>query len=171
ASFKEHPVPIVQPRSGALRKKTISKFDISEPTLISSTSNVDTIELPEGASLKNGMDGPPPVPPINPKRRGTRKLFGLGRSEMSEDAASYSNYGRSKTPDPWMSRPTPEPDFSAPRARKASNAGFAASEFESNSTPVLQQYGFPSSSGTPTSPERVERAPMPQNAPMEGGMF
>ncbi|RMX95419.1 hypothetical protein D0868_11743 [Hortaea werneckii] len=172
ASFKEHPVPIVQPRSGALRKKTISKFDISEPTLISSTSNVDTIELPEGASLKNGMDGPPPVPPINPKRRGTRKLFGLGRSEMSEDATSYSNYGRSKTPDPWMSRPTPEPDFSAPRVRKASNAGFAASEFESNSTPALQQYGFPAHlHGGPTSPERVERAPMPQNAPMEGGMF
>ncbi|KAI7277182.1 hypothetical protein KC335_g79 [Hortaea werneckii] len=175
ASFKEHPMPIVQPRSGALRKKTISKFDISEPTLISSTSNVDTIELPEGASLRNGMDEPPPVPPINPKRRGTRKLFGLGRSDMSEDAKSYSNYGRSKTPDPWMSRPTPEPDFSSapPQVRKASNAGFAASEFESNSTPALQQYGFPSSSsgaGTPTSPERVERAPLPQNAPMEGGI-
>ncbi|KAI7256921.1 hypothetical protein KC319_g4611 [Hortaea werneckii] len=171
ASFKEHPVPIVQPRSGALRKKTISKFDISEPTLISSTSNVDTIELPEGASLRNGMDEPPPVPPINPKRRGTRKLFGLGRSEMSEDATSYSNFGRSKTPDPWMSRPTPEPDFSsAPQVRKASTPGLAASEFESNSTPALQQYGFPSSGG-PVSPERVERAPLPQNAPMEGGMF
>ncbi|KAB8338733.1 hypothetical protein FH972_021678 [Carpinus fangiana] len=34
--------------------KTVFKSDISEPTLLSSTSNVDTVDLPAGASLRNG---------------------------------------------------------------------------------------------------------------------
>ncbi|KAF2457910.1 hypothetical protein BDY21DRAFT_19030 [Lineolata rhizophorae] len=66
------------------RKKSINKHDISEPTLISSTSNVDTIELPPGASLKNGIDEqPPPVPPINPRRR----RFGFGRTENYDNSS------------------------------------------------------------------------------------
>lgn len=168
-------MPIIQPRSGVLRKKTVSKLSISEPTLISSTSNVDTVDLPEGASLRNGMDSPPPVPPINPKRRTTRKVFGLGRSGMSADALNYSNFGRSKTPDPWMSRATPEADFAATRTVRQASDGrpgiHPQQGFENHSTPALLQYGIPQP--TPTgSPERIERSPMPQHhAAMEGGMF
>ncbi|KAK4542595.1 hypothetical protein LTR36_006643 [Oleoguttula mirabilis] len=166
-------MPIIQPRSGVLRKKTISKMSISEPTLISSTSNVDTVDLPEGASLKNGMDSPPPVPPINPKRRATRKVFGLARSGVSDDAQNYGNHGRSKTPDPWMSRVTPEPDFSVSRAVRQASDGrpgiHPQQGFENHSTPALLQYGVPQPAG---SPERVERSPVPQHhAAMEGGMF
>ncbi|KAF2097026.1 hypothetical protein NA57DRAFT_57636 [Rhizodiscina lignyota] len=59
------------------RKRSIQKSEISEPTLISTTSVVDTVNLPPGASLKNGLDeAAPPVPPINPRRR----MFGFGRS-------------------------------------------------------------------------------------------
>lgn len=47
------------------RKKTINKADISEPTLISSTSNVDTIDLDKAAKMVQ----PPMVPPLNPRRR------------------------------------------------------------------------------------------------------
>ncbi|KAK5128271.1 hypothetical protein LTR85_002938 [Meristemomyces frigidus] len=166
-------MPIIQPRSGLLRKKTISKLSISEPTLISSTSNVDTVDLPEGASLRNGMDSPPPVPPINPKRRATRKVFGLGRGGISEDAQNYGNYGRSKTPDPWMSRATPEPDFSASRSVRQASDGrpgiHPQQGFENHSTPALLQYGIAQPAG---SPERVERSPVPQHhAAMDGGMF
>ncbi|TKA21951.1 hypothetical protein B0A50_08647 [Salinomyces thailandicus] len=169
ASFKDHALPILQPRSVPLRKKTISKSDISEPTLVSSTSNVDTIDLPDGASLKNGIDAAPPLPPLNPKRRGTRKLFGLGRSEVSDDASNPGNYGRSKTPDPWMSRATAESDLSASRGvRRPSDGRFAPQGFENSSTPALQQYGLPSG---PASPERVQRSLLPQNGPMDGGMF
>lgn len=35
----------------------IKKSDISDPTLIASTSTVDTVPLPQGASLRNGMSG------------------------------------------------------------------------------------------------------------------
>jgi len=188
ASFTPSPMPIIQPRQGALRKKTISKSSISEPTLISSTSNVDTVDLPEGASLKNGMDDttPPPVPPINPKRRGARKLFGLGRGggggggggDMSDDAYNYGNYGRSKTPDPWMVHSTPEPDFdmaaTRPNTQHHNNVARAmpTQGFDNHSTPALQQYGFSPPAPIAASPERVERSPIPQkHGAMEGGMF
>ncbi|KXL51009.1 hypothetical protein M433DRAFT_137247 [Acidomyces richmondensis BFW] len=190
ASFTPPPMPIIQPRQGALRKKTISKSSISEPTLISSTSNVDTIDLPEGASLKNGMDEPPPLPPINPKRRAARKLFGLGRGgggngagtgaggEMSDDAYNYGNFGRSKTPDPWMVRNTPEPDFDMvatrpnPQHHNNTTRVVPKQSFENHSTPALQQYGFSPPPPITASTERVERSPIPEkHGAVEGGMF
>ena len=168
-------LPTIQPRKGMLRKKTVSKFEISEPKLIHSTSNVDTIDLPEGASLQNGMDevaaaaaAAPPVPPINPRRRGTHKMFSKSRSRGLSDEAY--NYGRSKTPDPWMTtRATPEPDFDAVRDPHSRPV---FSEFQNHSSPAVQQYTY---APTATSPERVERSPLPQHhfaqPHMEGGMF
>jgi len=63
------------------RKRSIQKHEISEPTLISTTSVIDTVDLPPEASLRNGMDdvGAPPVPPINPLRR----RFGFGNGNPS----------------------------------------------------------------------------------------
>lgn len=62
------------------RKKSVNKYDISEPTLISSTSRITTVDLPPGASLQNGAESmAPPLPPINPRRRQTRTqtMFGV----------------------------------------------------------------------------------------------
>lgn len=82
-------VPIGKPNGAILRKKTVSKADIGEPTLVSSTSNIDTVELPPGASLKNGMPTPPPVPTANPRRR---KMFGLGRDRSSDELEEKVKY-------------------------------------------------------------------------------
>lgn len=54
------PPPSSAPQNGGTvrgrgRKPTISKADISEPTLIASTSAVTTVDLPPGASLQNGL--------------------------------------------------------------------------------------------------------------------
>jgi hypothetical protein len=60
------------------RKMSIRKSDIGDPILISTTSVVDTVALPTGASLRNGMENmAPAVPPINPRR----KRFGFGRAD------------------------------------------------------------------------------------------
>lgn len=75
------------------RKKSIQKSIISEPMFLSSTSVVDTIELPAGASLRNGMNAPP-LPPVNPKRR----RFGFGRSD-SHGSTSTGSDGRPSTDD------------------------------------------------------------------------
>lgn len=80
------------------RKKHVQKSDISEPTLISMTSVVDTVELPPGASLKNGQEDALSVPPVNPRRR----RFGFGRMESSQEAAAMAHdldeyHGRSSS--------------------------------------------------------------------------
>lgn len=82
------------PRLTSRRKKSINKQDISDPTFLSSTSSVGTIDLPPGASLTNGMEPPhsaypPPVPPFNPRRKRTQTLRqALGRTEKPEHLPS-----------------------------------------------------------------------------------
>lgn len=81
-AFNPDARPPPMPKVGTLRKKSIAKADIGEPVFVSTTSVIDTVNLPPGASLKNGMESaPPPVPPINPRRR-----FGFGRSEHRDPA-------------------------------------------------------------------------------------
>jgi len=63
-------------------KKNINKHDISEPTLVSSTSRMTTVNLPPGASLQNGIESAaPPIPAVNPRRRQTRAMFGMSKKE------------------------------------------------------------------------------------------
>lgn len=165
------PPPQIPPSSGrpngVLRKKTISKGDISEPTLVSSTSTVDTIDLPEGASLKNGMDEPPPVPPINPRRRVGKGLFGLGHRKESDDSIP-SHGSRSKTPDMLSSRPYTEVDFplETPRAPRSQTQSprMPKQSFDQMRSATMPQM----STGSPER-ERV-RSPVPP-VPVEGGMF
>lgn len=160
-------------RTGPLRKKTVNKHEISEPVaLLSSTSNVDTIDLPAGASLKNGMDSPPPLPPVNPRRRATRKLFGLGRSESEESTAQETDMSRSRTPDPWGTA------ASTSRLRNTSNP---PRPFDS--TPALQQYGidqngpptrqFSNAKSPPVRPHNPEQTGYgsPEHPSMEGGFI
>jgi hypothetical protein len=80
-----------------LRKKTINKFDISEPTLVSSTSNIDTVDLPAGASLKNGMDEIYAIEQAAVVSR-RRKLFGFGRDGSSETLREKANDGVTSPP-------------------------------------------------------------------------
>jgi len=76
--------PFSKPLGTILRKKTISKADISDPKLISSTSNIDTVDLPPGASLRNGMDTPSTASG-KPRRRKTQRLFRFGHDGTSDE--------------------------------------------------------------------------------------
>lgn len=67
----------------ANRKRSINKYDISEPRFVSTTSRMTTVNLPPGASLQNGIEVPP-IPPVNPRRK-TRAVFGFGRKEGLSD--------------------------------------------------------------------------------------
>lgn len=85
------------------RKKSVQKSQISEPSLISTTSVVDTVDLPPGASLKNGMDevedNTPPVPAINPLRR-RFGFAGLGKNEqLNLSSVAYADSARSNSTD------------------------------------------------------------------------
>lgn len=145
-----------------IRRKTISKSDISEPTLISSTSNVDTVDLPPGASLKNGIDQAPPIPPINPKRRGTRKLFGLSTKDASDKENEFPKLTQSDPNLILHASPTRTDQGLFP----PSNVVRMPARQES---PVLQQYGFnQAESPERRGPTRAVTAPM---GIREGGMF
>ncbi|KIW08042.1 uncharacterized protein PV09_00986 [Verruconis gallopava] len=98
------------------RKMSIKKSDIGEPVLISTTSVVDTIDLPAGASLKNGME-PPPVPPINPRRK--RFAFGRADTEPPEPPFASASYGSGSQ----SSDEAPKPPRTRHRLKKSSSDG------------------------------------------------
>ena len=122
-------------RPSNYRKHSINKCDISEPTFISCTSSVDTVNLPEGASLSNGMDSPPlqgsapPIPVRDSRRKRTQTLLqALGRAEKPERSlAPYSPSPRSA--DPYEEQSTFSADDEPPqksvrqRLRKTSSEG------------------------------------------------
>ncbi|KAG0649658.1 hypothetical protein D0Z07_3683 [Hyphodiscus hymeniophilus] len=76
-----------QTRAPGARKKSINKSEISEPKFVSTTSRVPTVDLPPGTTLQKGMDAPP-IPPVNPRRRQTRAMFGFGKKEEFEEMHS-----------------------------------------------------------------------------------
>ncbi|KAJ6108510.1 hypothetical protein N7523_009833 [Penicillium sp. IBT 18751x] len=78
------------PGNHMLQKRPINKKLISEPTFVSSTSNVPTVGLPGGSASTV-----PPVPPMNPRRRrGTQTFinaFKHDSSRVSSPAPSISD--------------------------------------------------------------------------------
>ncbi|RAR05085.1 GTPase-activating protein gyp7 [Stemphylium lycopersici] len=173
----------VQPlhRQGVLRKRSIAKSDISEPVFLSTTSVIDTVNLPAGASLKNGSEpDAPPVPPINPMRR----RFGFGRNDGRD--------GQS----PTASDPAVQPGMDIPRApyaeplrtgsadglkeqnppprnrlRKATSEGRSLrgrTPSQLGPSPALPQNGFPGRNNSPPGPTNDQSR---AQQPVEGAMF
>ncbi|RMZ71736.1 Glycosyl hydrolase family 43 [Pyrenophora seminiperda CCB06] len=171
----------VQPfnKQGPLRKKSIAKSEIGEPVFISTTSVIDTVNLPPGASLKNGAEiDAPPVPPINPMRR----RFGFGRGESQSPSnpspydpavqqgmealrAPYSEAFRSESSDA-VYQAVPKS-----RLRKTTSEGKSLrgdGPSQSGPSPAMPQYGFTGRNKSP--PRPINGQPLAQR-PMEGGMF
>ncbi|CAI7613373.1 unnamed protein product [Penicillium viridicatum] len=71
---------------GSLQKRPVNKKQISEPTFVSSTSNVPLVGLPPGSALPSPISAPP-VPPMNPRRRrgtATQTILGAFKSDKSD---------------------------------------------------------------------------------------
>jgi hypothetical protein len=141
-------------RRATNRKMSIKKTEISEPILISTTSVIDTVDLPPGASLMNGMDDVPPVPAFNPRR----KRFGFGRELDTPEPPFMSSQYNSLSADERERQPR-----SKHRLRKSSSDGAKIGLHIR-----AQQQGLAMQS-TPTLPHKLS-PPRNRNA-VEGGMF
>jgi hypothetical protein len=151
------------PTNGTLRKKSINKADISDPIFLSTTSVIDTVSLPAGASLKNG--NPPPLPPINPMRR----RFGFGRT-VTDDPAVHTPYGESTYTN---SSDTLASKESKPRQRlrKTSSEGkslHVKSQVQPETSPAMPSMPFGSRNGSP--PRPINNTTVSQQN-MDGAMF
>ncbi len=154
-----------QSRISTIRKRSINKSDISEPRFISSTSRVTTVNLPPGSSLQNGAElYAPPIPPVNPRRRQTRAIFGtlMGRKDEYDGIHSMPSATQSTeemstfSADESESKPKPRQ-----KLRKSSSEGGnlnARARQAMLATPSPAVPGFSIGSGSP-----------PRLA--EGGMF
>ncbi|KAF2828784.1 hypothetical protein CC86DRAFT_198207 [Ophiobolus disseminans] len=166
----------VQPRQGMLRKKSIAKSDISDPVFVSTTSSIDLVNLPPGASLKNGAEHTaPPVPPINPMR----KRFGFGRPENHNpyDPAIQSGFDIPRAPyaEPIRTNSSDAlpSQTSQPRSRlrKASSEGKSLrgqAQAQPGPSPAIPQGGFVGRNNSP--PRPLNHKPVAQQ-PMDGAMF
>lgn len=171
------------------RKRSINKHDISDPTFVSSTSSMSTVDLPPGASLSNGMSPaayaepspgvPPPIPPINPRRRRTQTLRqALGRLEKP-DAASRPS--RSSQPDPYEERSTFSADEGESKAPSRSRLRKISSEGGNMNVKARQQILLAPSPAIPPYPQSYSADaspamrgfphPVPANGPATGVMF
>ncbi|KAE9966670.1 hypothetical protein EG328_008771 [Venturia inaequalis] len=138
------------------RKMSIKKTEISEPRLISTTSVIDTVDLPAGASLMNGMHSVPAVPALNPRR----KRFGFGRGDLEAPEPPFvSTQYNSLSADERERQPR-----SKHRIRKSSSDGAKIGLHIR-----AQQQGMASMQSIPTLPHKMS-PPRPGKA-VEGGMF
>ncbi len=168
------------------RKRSVSKNMISDPTFISTTYTVATVDLPPGASLRNGspsfMDSSvPAIPFMNPSRR--RGRIGTGASATNtllSTLTSRINDSKVDLAGPQSARPSlpeepstfsgeldakrPSPLKPRHKLRKVSSEGG-----DMSSKARYQALMSAPSPALPTFP--VKHGPSPTMQRMEGGMF
>jgi hypothetical protein len=150
-------IPQRGPGSGSLLKRPVNKKQISEPTFVSSTSNVPLVGLPPG-SAQSSPGTAPPLPPMNPRRRrgtATQTILSAFKNDKPESRvaspAPSTNEEQSIFPDEEK-RP-----HSRNCLRKTSSEGGnlnarARQESMTGTAPAIPQYPPPS-------------------IPVDGGMF
>ncbi|KAJ8110615.1 hypothetical protein OPT61_g6582 [Boeremia exigua] len=164
-------------RQGMLRKKSIAKSEISEPVFVSTTSVIDTVSLPAGASLKNGTDSfvPPPVPPINPMRR----RFGFGRSDSEKSSDGPTSHPDLDAPRVPYAEPTrtnssdalsqiPQPRNRLRKSSSESKSLHGMAQGQTGAVPAMPPAGFLVRNNA--APRPINQQPITQQN-MDGAMF
>jgi hypothetical protein len=146
------------------RKRSINKSDISEPRFISSTSRVTTVNLPPGSSLQNGSEVyAPPIPPVNPRRRQTRAIFGtfMGKKEYEE---IHSMPSATQSTEEMSTFSADEGDLKPKTRQKLRKSSSEGGNLNARARQVAQAAPSPAVPAFPTGAGSPPR-------PGEGGMF
>jgi hypothetical protein len=87
-----HALPQRAPGHNLLQKRSVNKKLISEPTLVSSTSNVPLVGLPTGTPMSSVSSqagaAAPALPPMNPRRRRGTTILSAFKSDKHESRVS-----------------------------------------------------------------------------------
>ena len=146
------------------RKESINKQDISEPIFRSCTSSVDVVDLPPGASLKNGMEPrsdymPPPIPPLNPRRKRTQTLLqAIGRLDSSHPLPPSTGYGKA---DPYNEQSTFSADEGGHPRKPRHKLRKSSSESGNMNARARQQAMMASSPAVPKFPQNMSATSSP----------
>lgn len=146
------------------RKESVNKQDISEPVFKSCTSSVDVVDLPPGASLKNGMEPrfgymPPPIPPLNPRRKRTQTLLqAIGRLDHSHPVPSSPVYGKA---DPYSDQCTFSADEGGHPRKPRHKLRKSSSEGGNMNAKARQQALMASSPAVPKFPQNMSTTSSP----------
>ena len=159
-------------RRPTYRKGSVNKHDISEPYFLSCTSSVSTVDLPPGASLSNGMDpphqGPPPLPPLNPRRKRTQTLLqALGRLEKTEARPGTAPVSE----DPYEERSTFSADEGDPKPKSWHKLRKSSSEGGNLNTKAKQQAMKAPSPAMPHFPQNMSPTANPSTRQPPRDMF
>ncbi|KAL8827160.1 MAG: hypothetical protein Q9191_003354, partial [Dirinaria sp. TL-2023a] len=159
-------------RRPTYRKGSVNKHDISEPYFLSCTSSVSTVDLPPGASLSNGMDppphGPPPLPPLNPRRKRTQTLLqALGRLEKTEARPGTAPVSE----DPYEERSTFSADEGDPKPKSRHKLRKSSSEGGNLNTKAKQQAMKAPSPAMPQFPQNMSPTASPSSRQSPGNIL
>ncbi|KAI9726132.1 MAG: hypothetical protein M1834_009408 [Cirrosporium novae-zelandiae] len=164
------PLPQAFPNGGNFqytRKRSVKKSQISEPTFVSSTSSVNLVGLPAGASLSNGRDHrdvSPPIPPMNPRRRMTQANKSMyGGMPSSRGAPSPAPYDYSMHP--MQERSVWSEDETQARSRSQSRTRLRKMPSEGGNLHAKSRQRAMNGRQSPAMPH------IPSNVRLEGGMF
>ncbi|CAG7958173.1 unnamed protein product [Penicillium olsonii] len=141
---------------GSLLKRPVNKKQISEPTFVSSTSNVPLVGLPPANNQSSGSA--PPVPPMNPRRRrgtATQTILSAFKHDKAESRAA--------SPAPTM--PEDHPIFSDEEKRPQSRNRLRKMSSEGSNLHARARQ-----ESNPGNPPAIPHYP-PPSIPVDGGMF
>ncbi|OQE42260.1 hypothetical protein PENCOP_c004G03051 [Penicillium coprophilum] len=146
---------------GSLLKRPVNKKQISEPTFVSSTSDVPLVGLPPGSALPSPSSAPP-VPPMNPRRRrgtATQTILGAFKSDKSDK----NDLSRVSSPAPTAAEE--QSGFLDDEKRPRSRNRLRKTSSEGGNLNGRARQG-----SMPGSPPAVPQYPPPA-IPVDGGMF
>ena len=149
-------IPQRGPGTGSLLKRSVNKKQISEPTFVSSTSNVPLVGLPPGSAQSPSTA--PPLPPMNPRRR-------RGTTTQTILSAFKSDKPESRVASPAPSMHDEQSVFPDEEKRPHSRNRLRKTSSESGNLNARARQE--SMSGTPPA---IPHYP-PPSIPVDGGMF
>ncbi|KAJ5542308.1 hypothetical protein N7461_008311 [Penicillium sp. DV-2018c] len=162
SSGSSHTIPQRGMGVGSLLKRPVNKKQISEPTFVSSTSNVPLVGLPPGTTPPPPPSSAPPLPPMNPRRRrgtATQTILHAFKSDKGDSRVSSPAPSVSEEQSVFPDEEKRSRSRSRTRLRKNSSSdgsgnlnARARQESMNGSVPAVPQYP-------------------PPGIPVEGGMF